>query len=105
MENRCQRCGTPATSEQAFCAKCGAVIGMADTGRGPGQSLPNLAATVVGKKLPGEKPAPPPAARPRSAAPRAASRGSNSWLLAIIGFVAVLVVGGLLVLLFLLRST
>jgi len=32
METRCEGCGSPVGAEQAFCPRCGAVIGMADAG-------------------------------------------------------------------------
>jgi len=104
METRCQRCGTPATSGQAFCVKCGAVIGMVDAG-GDDASL-NLAATMVGSKLPAApppRPAPrPPAARPAAPPAPAASpsRGGRTLLLAVVGFMLVLLVGSLFILLF-----
>jgi hypothetical protein len=66
-----------------------------------------MAATVVGQQLP-------PAARPRPSAERPshaaqagvapAQKGGNTVLLAVIGFVAVLLIGGLLILLLYLNS-
>jgi hypothetical protein len=108
MEIKCQRCGAPAASEQAFCAKCGAVIGMGDAGRD--DAPPNLAATLLGKKRRAAAPAPRPAP-PRPAAAGSArggtapashtSRGNKTLILAVIGFMVVLLVGSLFVLLFL----
>jgi hypothetical protein len=143
METKCQKCGAAASDEQAFCSKCGAVLGMGDAGQPREDSPPNLAATVVGKfpftpptkpasQPPPPKPAPtPPAPQPQSAQvpagtpPPAPARpqpqqpqpqphvlppsltappksgGGNATLLVIIGFVAVLLVGALLIYLFL----
>jgi hypothetical protein len=106
MEMRCQKCGTPVGGEQAFCPKCGAVVGMADAGASRDEG--ELEATMVGRKLP-PTPPPRPATAPRAAyapqaahagaAPAQAPRGGNTVLLAVIGFVAVLLIGGLLLLL------
>lgn len=117
MDKSCQKCGTTLAADQAFCSKCGAVVGMGDAGQNQGGDW-NLAATMVGKKLP---PTPRPAssgaatqpARSSAAAPAPAagvasqpapSRGVSPKLLAVIGFVVVLVIGGLLILLFYLNS-
>jgi hypothetical protein len=84
------------------------VIGMEGGGGAPGEAPPNLAATVVGKKLPTASPAPPPRVRrtpPAPDAPPAGPRGNNSWLLAVIGLFVVLALGGLLVLLYLLGTS
>jgi len=119
METSCQKCGAALTADQAFCSKCGAVVGMGDAGQNQGGDW-NLAATMVGKKLPANKTPHPTssgaAAQPArsSAAPRtpaaggaaqpAPSRGVSPTLLAVIGFVVVLVIGGLLILLFYMNS-
>jgi predicted nucleic acid-binding Zn ribbon protein len=120
METKCQKCGAPANTDQAFCSKCGAVIGMSDTEQKRGDDW-NLAATMVGQKLPPPSsaaanptvmrpaytgsPAPtPPAQTPQWTPPPPPARTSNAMLLAIIGFVAVLLIGGLLILLFYLNS-
>ncbi len=123
MEQSCQKCGAAVNAEQAFCPKCGAVVGMDDAARG-GRDEWDMASTFVSKK-PGSAPlprrptgeharpvtgeralhadaAPAPAHTP---APVPASGGSNNTLLfALIGFVAVLIVGGLLIFLFVLNS-
>jgi hypothetical protein len=109
MEKRCQKCDSPVVADQAFCATCGAVIGMnlGATQTGGGW---DLASTVVGKpqsatpsRASAERPAPP--SRPEPAPPQPAPRkGSNSLILAVIGFVAVLLIGGLVVLLLYLNS-
>jgi hypothetical protein len=104
METRCQRCGTPAASDQAFCGRCGAVLGMVEDARADAST--ELAATMVGAKLP--PPAPRPSARPpaanRPAAPTSAApaRGSNTLILVAVGFAVVLLVGTLVLLFFLL---
>lgn len=115
MENRCHKCGAPAASDQAFCAKCGAVLGMADDARGG--ASPDLAATMVGAKLPpsaAPRPAPRPPApphRPSAAQPQgptappqtAPARGGNTLMIVLaVGLVGVLLVGTLLLLFFLL---
>lgn len=117
METSCQKCGAALAADQAFCSKCGAVVGMGDAGQNQGGDW-NLAATMVGKKLP-TAPRPTPsgaAAQPArsSAAARTPSeeasaqttpaRGFSPTLLAVIGFVVVLVIGGLLILLFYMNS-
>jgi hypothetical protein len=107
MEDKCKRCGAPVTSDQAFCQKCGAVIGMSAAQKADDPSL-NLAATVVGKNHPStpsshkprttRPPAPPPPPRPRTPDAQAKS-GGNTMTLVIVGFVAVLLIGGLLIML------
>lgn len=114
MQTLCQKCGTPAASDQAFCSRCGAVLGMADDAGG---AAPDLAATMVGKKLPitpppprppaPQHPAAPPrqvAAPPAAATPRPPSpaRGNLVLILVAVGFVLVTLVGVLLLLFFLL---
>jgi hypothetical protein len=103
MEKRCHKCGSPVGAEQAFCPTCGAVMGMnlGTTQAGGGW---DLASTMVGphastppQRSTAERRAH--QTRPESAAPRPAPRKSNTLLLAVIGFVAVLLVGGLLILL------
>ena len=122
METRCQKCGTPAQPDQAFCSKCGAVIGMSDAGQGRDDPSVNMAATIVGAKFP----FPPPSPRPASAPPQPAQNRpetlpppspvqsssvvappparSNTLLFVVIGFLAVLLVGGLLILLLILST-
>ncbi len=115
MAMTCKKCGTPATEDQAFCSKCGAVIGM--EGAPPKQDRsPNFAATMVGKAYtppPPPKPETPPAPTERAGSaarapeparhpvspPPPVSGGSNTTLLVIIGFVVVLLIGGVLLLL------
>ena len=106
MEQRCQKCGAAVAAEQAFCPACGAVIGMnlGTTQAGGGW---DLASTLVGKQVPS---APPRASAERrahqtrpEAPPPPAPRKSNALLLAVIGFVAVLLIGGLVVLLLYLK--
>jgi predicted component of type VI protein secretion system len=127
METRCDGCGSPVSAEQAFCPRCGAVIGMADAGEHRDEGW-DMQTTMVGRK-PSPKPAPLPApaqvppaepAEPAEPAPVASrdaatpaklpgaalatepareSRGISTLLLAVIGFVAVLLIGGLLLLL------
>ena len=109
MEKRCHKCGSPVGAEQAFCATCGAVMGMnlGTTQVGGGW---DLASTVVGKQQPAtpqrssaERRAHP--TRPEAAPPAPApSKSSNTLLLAVIGFVAVLLIGGLVLLLLYLNS-
>src|SRR5215217_6448102 len=108
MEKRCQKCDSPVGAEQAFCATCGAVIGMnmGATQAGGGW---DLASTVVGKQQPStpqrstaERHAHP--SRPEAAPPEAPLRKGNPVLLAVIGFVAVLLIGGLVLLLLYLNS-
>lgn len=119
METRCQKCGAAVAAGQAFCSKCGAVVGMSNAGQGQGDDW-NLAATVVGKKAPRKSPDPKPSpsaaaapphkqARPASVpandpATPAPARGSSATLMAVIGFVVVLIIGGILILLFYLNS-
>ncbi|HEX7317746.1 MAG TPA: zinc-ribbon domain-containing protein [Pyrinomonadaceae bacterium] len=102
MEKRCQKCGSSVGAEQAFCPTCGAVIGMnlGATQVGGGW---DMASTVVGQKLPST---PPPRSsaerrahqtRPEAPPPPPAPRKSNTVLLAVIGFVAVLLIGGLII--------
>jgi len=102
MENRCQRCGTSAAGDQAFCARCGAVLGMVD--EAGADASPNLAATMVGAKLPTPAQAPRPATRRPAppAAPTKARGGNTLMILLAVGLVAVLLVGSLLLLFFLL---
>ena len=105
METRCQKCGEAVVAGQAFCPKCGAVVGMSDAAaprRGEGW---DMAATVVGQQLPPSRPRPS-TERPSHAAQGAPApvKGGNAVLLAVIGFVAVLLIGGLLILLLYLNS-
>jgi len=122
MQRSCQKCGAEVKPEQAFCSKCGAVVGMGDSGKRTGEEW-DLASTFVSKK-PGTAPLPhrPPAtadrelpsainapspARPDAPVPAPASapaRGNNTMLYAVVGFFVVLLVGGLLILLFFLNS-
>ena len=126
MEMRCQKCGSSVNTDQAFCSKCGAVVGMSDTNQQSGDEW-NMAATMVGKKIPtsesprpavvkqpmppdNPRPAPPPqqtytpAPQPQPQPPPASSSNSNAMILAVIGLVAVLLIGALLALLFYLNS-
>lgn len=126
MEMRCQKCNASVNADQAFCSKCGAVVGMSDTDQKGGDEW-NMAATMVGKKMPipessrptvvrqappvdAPRPAPPPqqaytpSPQPPTPMPQPARSSSNAMLLAIIGLVAVLLIGGLLALLFWLNS-
>jgi len=108
MEKRCHKCDSPVGADQAFCATCGAVIGMnlGTTQAGGGW---DLASTVVGphsstppqRTTAERRPRP---SRPEAAPPRPAPRKGNSVLLAVIGFVAVLLIGGLVILLLYLNS-
>ena len=108
MEKRCQKCDSPVGAEQAFCATCGAVIGMnlgatqagsgwdlASTLVGPHSSTPPQRSTAERRANPTrpEGPKPQPAPAPQ--------KGGSSLLLAVIGFVAVLLIGGLVLLLYL----
>lgn len=119
MEQTCQKCGATVNAEQAFCSKCGAVVGMGDAGGRAGDEW-DMASTFVSKK-PGTAPLPqrPPATaervlptaldapspeRPDVPAPSPARGGSNTMVYAVVGFVVVLLVGGLLILLFYLNS-
>jgi hypothetical protein len=109
MEKRCQKCDSPVGAEQAFCATCGAVIGMnlgstqigggwdlASTIVGPHSSTPPQRSTAERRAHPTRPEAAPPAPAPR--------KGNNTLLLAVIGFVAVLLIGSLVVLLLYLNS-
>lgn len=106
METRCQQCDSPVGAEQAFCPKCGAVIGMNASAPQKGGGW-DMASTMVGQQLP-TPPARASAERrahpgPVTSAPTP-SRGGNTVLLAVIGFVAVLLIGGMLILLLYLNS-
>ena len=127
MEMRCHKCGASVNADQAFCSKCGAVVGMSDTAQKGGDEW-NMAATMVGKKMPipesskptvvrkampsdNPRPAPPPqqAYTPPQQQqsyqqPASSGSSSNAMLLAVIGLVAVLLIGALLALLFYLNS-
>ena len=118
METSCQKCGTAVAADQAFCPKCGAVVGMGDAGAEQGGDW-NLAATMVGRKLkPTPRPSPQPSAaaaqpaRPSAPAPAPAAdvappptaRGTSATLLAVIAFAVVLVIGALLIFLFYMNS-
>ena len=105
METRCQKCGAGVAADQAFCPRCGAVVGM--SGAAPRRDEGwDMAATVVGQQLPPAARPRPSAERPSHAAQAAAPerKSGNAVLLAVIGFVAVLLIGGLLVLLLYLNS-
>lgn len=124
MEQSCQKCGAAVNTEQAFCPKCGAVVGMDDAAR-VGRDEWDMASTFVSKK-PASAPQPrrptgeharpvtgeralhadaaPAPAHTAAPAPVPASGGNNTLLFALIGFVAVLIVGGLLIFLFILNS-
>lgn len=102
MEKRCHKCGSAVGADQAFCPTCGAVIGMnlGATQAGGGW---DMASTVIGPQVPST---PPRASAERrahqtspEAAPPPAPRKSNTVLLAVIGFVAVLLIGLLVLLL------
>jgi len=107
MEKRCEKCDSPVGAEQAFCATCGAVIGMnlGQTQAGGGW---DLASTIVGP----HSSTPPRASaerrahqtRPEAAPPKPSPRKGSPFLLAVMGFVAVLLIGGLVVLLLYLNS-
>ncbi|MBV9927915.1 MAG: hypothetical protein JOZ96_23040 [Acidobacteria bacterium] len=107
MEKRCQKCGSAVGAEQAFCPTCGAVIGM-DMGKTQAGGGWDLASTMVGPhastppRSTGERRARPsrPEA-PKPEAPKPPPRKSNTFLLAVVGFLAVLLIGGLLILLLL----
>jgi uncharacterized membrane protein len=125
MEQSCQKCGAKVGSEQAFCPRCGAVLGMSDAGSSQGAEW-DMASTMVGKKLPATPPprpqAPQPqpqqqtrnasapssagsyAATPAVAPAKATTRAISGPLIAIIGFAAVLIIGGLLIFLYYLNS-
>ena len=108
METRCQKCGAGIAPDQAFCPRCGAVVGMSAAAASR-RDEDDMASTMMGRQ------SPPTAAR-RPTAERAAQavesdvphlrRGplGNTVRLAVIGFVAVLLIGGLLVLLLYLNS-
>ena len=103
MEKRCHKCDSPVGADQAFCATCGAVIGM-NLGATQAGSGWDMASTLVGQQQ--GTPAPRSSAerrahRTRPEAPAPAPRKGNTVLLAVIGFVAVLLIGGLLILLLL----
>ena len=117
MEQSCQKCGAGVNAGQAFCPKCGAVVGMGDAGRAGGDAADewDMASTFFNKKT-GTAPL---TSKPRSTAERAASaahgapapakpyaaaRGGNRLLFAVLGFVAVLLAGGLLILLLYMNS-
>jgi hypothetical protein len=68
METRCQKCDTPAASDQAFCTKCGAVLGMTDDA---GEDAPELEATLVGEKYPTTASGRRPVTRPPTPSPLA----------------------------------
>ena len=123
MEQSCPKCGAAVNAEHAFCPKCGAVVGMDDAARGDRDEW-DLASTFISKK-PGTDPLPrrptgeharpatgeralhadaPAPAQPVAPTTRPARGGNNTLLFALIGFVAVLIVGGLLIFLFFLNS-
>ena len=117
MENKCHKCGAPVASGEPFCGRCGAVVGMRDAAPKPDQSSPDFAATFVGKQpatkrrptSPGitkERTMPPhESSAPAGTRPEAGRAGGGSRArYAVIGFVAVLLVGGLLLLLLWLNS-
>ena len=127
MQQSCEKCGAEVTPEQAFCSKCGAVVGMGDAAARKGGDEWDMASTFVSKKpgtaplhrpgatgervrpVTGDRAAPTPAPTPAEPTPAPApapapARGSNTMLFALIGFVAVLIVGVLLILLFYLNS-
>lgn len=110
MEKRCHKCDSPVGVDQAFCATCGAVIGM-NLGKTQAGGGWDLASTIVGphsstppQRSTAERRARP--SRPETAPPppQPEPRKNNSVLLAVIGFVAVLLVAGLVVLLLYLNS-
>ena len=49
MQQTCQKCGAEIKPEQAFCSKCGAVVGMGDAGEPKGDEW-DMASTFVVKK-------------------------------------------------------
>ena len=113
MDNKCHKCGAPAAAGEPFCGRCGAVVGMRDAAPKPDESSPNFAATVVGKIPPARRPTSPGITKERAAPatppapPRpgpAKAGGGSSTRYAVIGFVAVLLVGGLILLLLWLNS-
>lgn len=109
MEKRCHKCDAPVGAEQAFCATCGAVIGMnlgttqagggwdlASTMVNPHQSVPPQRSSAERRAHP---------SRPEAASPASVPRkGGNTLLLGVIGFVAVLLIGCLVILLLYLNS-
>lgn len=105
MGTRCEKCGAPVDAEQAFCPRCGAVVGMAAAAPGGDEGW-DLPTTAVGRKPPPARSTRPSAGRTPAtvrvdaaqARPRA---GGKTLLLAVIVFVAVLLIGGLLVMLYL----
>jgi hypothetical protein len=120
MQQSCQKCGAEVRGEQAFCSKCGAVVGMGDADRAKRDEW-DMASTFVTKK-PLTAPLPRPPATAERTMPAAAvsepgpartgdfapapkpARGGNTVLFAVIGFVVVLLAGGLLLLLLYLNS-
>lgn len=109
METRCQKCGAAVGAEQAFCQKCGAVVGMSAAADPQREEGWDLAATMTGRQRPqpasrtrpsAERPSHAPAsAAAAAAATGPAPRRGNAVLLAVVGFVAVLALGGLVILL------
>ncbi|HVF41636.1 MAG TPA: zinc ribbon domain-containing protein [Pyrinomonadaceae bacterium] len=116
MQQSCQKCGAEVNAEQAFCSKCGAVVGMGDAGARKGGDEWDMASTFVTKK-PGTAPLHRPGATGERARPVTADRaaptaapapahapaakpagGGKTMLYALIGFVAVLIAGVLLIL-------
>jgi uncharacterized OB-fold protein len=107
MEKRCEKCGAGLGADQAFCPKCGAVVGMGDAAPRSDDEGWDLATTMVGQQPSAPRPRPSaerysPAAR--DAAAPAPKKGGNPVLLAVIGFVAVLAIAGLVILLLYLNS-
>ena len=106
MESRCQKCGAGLAADQAFCPKCGAVVGMSGADAQSRDEGWDMASTMMAQQSPPSAPRRPTAeraaqaARPDAEAAPPAPRG-NSVLLAVIGFVAVLLVGLLVLLLYL----
>jgi hypothetical protein len=134
MQQSCQKCGAEVKAEQAFCSKCGAVVGMGDAAARKGSDEWDMASTFVSKKSgtaplqrpgvtgerarpitderarpsTGESAAAPThdaaaAARPDAAAAKPA-RGGNTLIFALRGVVAILIAGGLLILLLYMNS-
>jgi hypothetical protein len=116
MEQSCQKCGAEVNAGQAFCPKCGAVVGMGDAGRAGGGADDelDLESTFFDKKAvtapltkprsTAERAAQAAAGAPAPTKPYAAARGGNGLLFAVLGFVAVLLAGGLLILLLYMNS-
>lgn len=100
---RCQKCGAGLAADQAFCPKCGAVVGMSAAAPRRGEGW-DMAATVVGQQLPPAATRPRPSAERPSQPAQAAPKGGNVVLLAVIGFVAVLAIAALVILLLYLNS-